>query len=133
MRIEATTKIIYAELSYAINGICFKTQNDLGRLYNEKQYCDKIEQHLKEAGLEYEREKVLPPSFEGENPGRNKLDFLIENKIILEVKAKRILSRTDYYQVQRYLQALNLKLGILVNFKDEAVKPKRILNSSGQE
>lgn len=132
MRIEATTKIIYKELSFEINGICFQTQNELGRLCNEKQYCDKIEYLLKEAKLQYEREKILPIGFIGETPGRNKIDFLIENKIILEVKAKRILSRVDYYQVQRYLQALNLKLGILVNFRDEAIKPKRILNSLGK-
>lgn len=132
MRIEPTTKIIYPELSYIVNGACFKTHNELGRLCNEKQYCDRLEQLLKEAGLKYEREKILSPSFLGESPGRNKIDFLIEGKIILEIKAKRILSRVDYYQSQRYLQALNLKLAILVNFRDEAIKPKRILNSTGK-
>lgn len=126
-------EIVYRDLSYKINGILFAVHNELGQFYNEKQYCDKIEYRLKELNLKYEREKILPPSFEKEFEGRNKLDFLIENKIILEVKTKRFLDNNDYYQVKRYLIVLNKKLGILVNFRRKYITPKRILNSSAKE
>ena len=122
-------KLIYPELSYKINGILFETHNRLGRFCSENQYSDLIEELLKENKLKYEREKILPPLFENEMKGRNRIDFLIEDKIILEIKAKRILGREDYYQVKRYLKSLNKKLGILVNFRDKYLKPKRILNS----
>lgn len=126
---EGFSKIIFPELSYKINGILFKVHNNLGRLCNEKQYADAVEELLKGNDTKYEREKVIPESFSGEQKGRNKVDFIIESKIILEIKAKRLLLREDYYQVRRYLQALNLKLGILVNFRNQYIKPRRILNS----
>lgn len=52
------------------------------------------------------------------------------DKIILEIKAIRVLTRETYYQVRRYLQAFNKKLGLLVNFRDKYLRPKRILNSA---
>ena len=72
-------KIIYPELSFKINGILFKTHNQLGRYCSEGQYSDFVEKLLKESNLRYEREKILPPIFDGEKTGRNKTDFLIEN------------------------------------------------------
>ena len=125
-------KLIYPELSYKITGIFFAVHNELERFRNEKQYGDKIEHYLKEFQISYEREKVLPISFSGEHEGRNKVDFLVNDAIILEIKAKRILTREDYYQMKRYLVALNKKLGILVNFQQRYLAPKRILNSSAQ-
>lgn len=127
------TRLIYPDLSYKVNGVLFSVHNELGRFYNEKQYADCIESYLKKSGLKYEREKILPPSFEEELKGRNKVDFLIEDKIILEIKAKRLLIRSDYFQVKRYLKALNKKLGILVNFHQRYIRPQRVLNSSAKE
>ena len=126
-------KIIYQELSYKINGVLFSLHNELGQFCNEKQYCDSIENHFKKASVKYEREKVLPPFFENESEGRHKVDFLVEDKIILEVKAKKFTLNEDYYQIKRYLVALNKKLGILINFRKRYITPKRILNSSAKE
>lgn len=127
------TKLIYPELSYKINGILFDTHNELGRFCNEKQYCDAIESRLKKFGILYEREKILNPAFAEEMKGRNKVDFLIGDMVVLEIKTKRFLTREDYYQTKRYLSALNKKLGILVNFHRKYIEPKRILNSSAKE
>ncbi len=126
-------KPIYYELSYKTCGILFAVHNELGRYRNEKQYGDAIERYLKLYGIAYKRELVLPKSFEGEFSGRNKVDFLIEDKIILEIKAKRIAGRVDYYQTKRYLVALNKKLALLINFRDKFLRPKRILNSLAEE
>ena len=127
------SKVVYPELSYKITGILFDVHNNLGRFCNEKQYADFLENELKKLKVKYEREKILPKAFESEMKGRNRIDFLINNKIILEIKAKRIIIREDYYQVKRYLVAFNKKLGLLVNFRDKYIRPKRILNSSAQE
>jgi GxxExxY protein len=123
-------KVIFPKLSYKLGGFLFKTHNELGRFCNEKQYGDFMERLLRESNTQYEREKILPASFQGERTGRNKVDFLIEDKIVLELKAKRILSREEYYQTRRYLEALNLKLAVLVNFREKYLKPRRILNSN---
>jgi len=128
-KIQKTEKVLYPELSYDINGVLFTTRKELGIFCNEKQYCDYIETLFKERGIKYEREKILTQYFEGEQKGRNRVDFLIEDTIILEVKAKSMLATEDYYQVQRYLTSLGKELGILVNMRRYTVTPKRILNS----
>jgi len=127
------TRLVYPDLSYRINGVLFATHNELGRFCNEKQYSDYIESYLKKFKIKYERERVLSPSFSEELKGRNKIDFLIEDKIILEVKAKHVLTRDDYYQTRRYLMALNKKLAIIVNFHKKYIIPQRILNSLAKE
>ena len=70
--------------------------------------------------IDFKREFVFKDS-------GNRVDFLIDNKIILETKAERIITREDYYQIQRYPQSLNMKLGLLVNFRNQYIKPVRIV------
>jgi len=125
-------KIFYPDLSYKINGILYKVHNRLGRYCNEKQYSDMIEELLKKEGIKFEKEKILPKMFEGEKEGRNKIDFLIEEKIILEIKAKTIIEKSDYYQIMRYLKILNKKLGFLVNFRNRYLRVKRVINPEGK-
>lgn len=119
--------LLHKELSYKINGVLFRAHNEIGRYCNEKQVCDRIELELKKEGILYVREYVIPVSFEGEKEGRNRVDFLIADEIILELKTKRFLAKEDYFQVKRYLEAAQKELAILVNFRDERIKPKRIL------
>ena len=121
-------KLLFPELSYRICGLLFEVQNSLGRYYNEQQYGDLLASLLKKSNLRYEREKNIPISFEGEKEGRNKIDFCVEDSIILELKAKRMLFKEDYYQLKRYLVAFKMELGLLVNFRDKYLRPKRILN-----
>jgi len=113
-------KLIYPELSYAVTGECFEVHNELGRYCREKQYCDAIEKRLKTAGTRYERE------FKIKTTG-NTVDFLIDKKMILEIKAKPLILKEDYFQVQRYLQASNIRLALLINFRNRYLKPTRIV------
>ena len=113
-------KLIYPELSYVIVGICFEVHNQLGRFAREKQYGNAIEQKLRSAGMPYRREYQI--SHTG-----NTVDFMIDDKIILEVKAKRLVLKEDFYQLQRYLQASAKKLGLIVNFRNRYLKPIRVI------
>lgn len=128
-----TRRVIHKELSYQLTGILYAAHNEVGRFASEKQVCDIIEKFLAGSGISYKREYVVRPAHEGEIIGRHRIDFLIKDSIIVEVKCKRFLTREDYYQIKRYLRQLNLKLGILVNFQEERLHPKRILNSLGKE
>ncbi len=114
-------QIIYPELSYKITGLLFDAHNRLGRFCREKQYCDELEKLLKDNEFQHRRELIDDSS--------NRLDFLVEDKIILEIKAKNIITKEDYYQLSRYLELNNIKLGIIVNFRNRYLKPKRIINS----
>ena len=122
-------KVIHKDLSYFITGLLYKTHNDLGRYKNEKQYADYFEELLKQNNIRYKREIALAKSFPGENSRRNICDFIVEDKIILEFKANKFLSRDDYFQVKRYLSSSKMKLGILVNFRQKYITPKRIINN----
>ncbi|OGK23981.1 hypothetical protein A3D76_04555 [Candidatus Roizmanbacteria bacterium RIFCSPHIGHO2_02_FULL_37_9b] len=126
-------KIFYPELSYRITGVLNKTHNELGRYCSEKQYADSIENNFKKLKIDYEREMIIPIGFEGEFKGRNKVDFLVGGKIIIEIKAKKIITKEDYFQTRRYLSILNKKLAILVNFRSIYLSPKRILNPNSNE
>ncbi len=121
-------KIIYPILSYKLTGLLFEVHNHLGRYRNEKQYADYFEELLKREKIQYKRETPLPPSFRGEKERRNIPDFIIENKIIIDFKAKRLITKDDYYQMRRYLSSYNKKLAIIVNFRCQSLNPKRILN-----
>ena len=122
-------ELIYKDLSYEITGLLFEVHNELGRYCNEKQCGDLFEKKLKDRGIKYEREKIIPPSFNGEKFGRNRVDFIIEDQIIVEFKCKRIIGREVFYQMQRYLIAFNKKLGLIVNFREKYLKPKRVINN----
>ncbi|MBU2542322.1 GxxExxY protein [Patescibacteria group bacterium] len=113
-------ELIYPDLSYRINGILFSVHNEVGQYGREKQYGDLLETKLKENGLNFKREFRIGST-------GNIVDFIIDDKIILELKTKRILEKNDYEQVQRYLQQTKLKLGLLINFRNKYVKPTRIV------
>ena len=92
----------------------------MGRYSREKQYGDLIEKKLIAVHIPYKREYNI------KNTG-NIIDFLIDNKIIIELKSKRFIGRDDYYQIQWYLQILNIKLGMIINFRNRYLKPIRII------
>jgi GxxExxY protein len=108
-------------LSFAIIGILIEIHKELGPYAREKQYCDLFEKILKERGFTYKRELRIADT-------GNILDFEINHKIIVEFKTVAFLTDEHYNQVKRYLHQTGLKLGILVNFRDQRIKPKRILN-----
>ena len=121
------SKIVYPELSYVITGLLFKTHNDLGRFCRERQYADALEALFRDAKLLYEREKVITlPHVES---ATNRVDFAVDGKVLIELKAKSIVLKEDYYQMNRYLEAGKYKLGMIVNFRNRYLKPIRVIRS----
>ncbi len=117
---QVSEKVIYPELSYLILGILFEVKKELGEYAREKQYGDLLENKLREKNISYDREIAIG------NSG-NIVDFLIDNKIVLELKAVRFFTKDNFRQIQNYLQQTQLKLGLLVNFREKYLKPKRII------
>ena len=122
-------EIIEKELSYIITGLLFKIHNDLGRFSREKQYGDAFEKLLTENKIEFERERSLP-LVNIANQMTNKADFVILKRILLDLKAKPVVTKDDYYQMNRYLEASKLNLGIIVNFRNTYLKPIRVIRSN---
>lgn len=122
-------KVIYKDLSYKITGLLFRVHRELGRFRNEKQYADYFEKLLKDEDIKYQREYGFKDSQYGKDKTRCICDFVVEDKIILEFKSANFISKNDYYQAKRYLITLNLKLAIIINFRQYRLSPKRVLNS----
>jgi len=120
LRMTTNKNLIYPKLSYEIVGICFDVHNELGPYAREKQYSDKLEERMKIKNVSYKREYAIS------NSG-NIVDFIIEDKIILELKTSRVLTREYFRQIQNYLQRSKLDLGLLINFSDKYLKPRRIV------
>ena len=121
-------KVIYRELSYEVTGLLFKTHQELGRFRNEKQYADYYEELLKKEKVKYVREYRFEDNQYGKGRIRCIIDFIVEDKIILEFKVKDYITKQDYFQVKRYLVTLNLKLALIINFRQKRLFPKRTLN-----
>ena len=120
--------IIYKEESYQIIGLCIEVHNFLGPGFLEVVYKDALEYEFKKANIPYEREKkyvvhykdtILPHDFSA--------DFVVFDKIILEVKATKGLSDADLAQSLNYLKISNNKLALAMNFGEEKLAYKRIL------
>jgi GxxExxY protein len=99
----------------------------LGRFCREKQYSDKLEQKLIENKINYKREFRINELTD--SPEGNIADFIIEDRIIVDLKAKKFITKEDYYQMMRYLIASKLQLGLIINFRNSFLKPKRVINN----
>lgn len=120
--------LIYPELSYEIMGILFEIYKEMGSGYREKYYQNATALRLKECCYKFQEQVFIPVYYKDNKIGKLFMDFLIEDKIVLELKKDDKFSRKNIEQVYSYLKAKNLKLGIIANFTKEGVKYKRILN-----
>ena len=121
---------IYKEESYNIRGAMMAVHRELGSGFLERVYQDALEYEFRERGIPYEREKLIQVMYKGKPLGEPyRADFVCYGKIIVELKAVKTLEDTHYAQVLNYLKATKMKLGILVNFHDTFVVPKRVVNT----
>ena len=121
-------KLIYPELSYKLMGVLFKVHRDLGNSYQEKYYQRAIAIALKEASIAFEKEFRINLSYSDKKIGHYSLDFVIEDKIALEIKTVPKFTATYQKQVLAYLNSAKLKLGIIANFRTERLTYKRLIN-----
>ena len=123
--------LIYPELSYQIMGAIFKVFNKLGYGYQEKYYQRGIALEFGEQAISHEREKEINLQYLNKSIGKYRLDFIIDNKIILEIKVMpyfNSLNSTQLRQVLGYLTATECKLAILIFITQKGVIYRRIIN-----
>ena len=120
--------LLYPELSYQVVGILFDIFTELEYGYKENQYQKAVEVALKSIKLGYEKELPVKISYKGEFVTTVYLDFLIDSKIVLELKQGNRFNKKDIEQVYNYLKATKLKLGILARFTKSGVKFMRVVN-----
>ena len=120
--------IIHKEESYQIIGICMEVHNNLGVGFSEIVYKDALELELKNANIEYSREKEYTVNYKGIILSHKfYADFVIFDKIILEVKGKNKIADEDIAQCINYLKVSGNNLALLVNFGEPKLNYKRIV------
>ncbi|MFD1163958.1 MULTISPECIES: GxxExxY protein [Hwangdonia] len=112
------------EISYLIRGAIFKVYNELGPGLLESVYEAVLSFELQKQGLDVKSQVPLPVYYDGHKLEVGfRLDLLVNNKVIIEIKSVETLSKVHHKQVLTYLKISELKLGILVNFNvDEITK-----------
>ncbi|TXD49266.1 GxxExxY protein [Polaribacter sp. IC073] len=110
------------EISYIIRGAIFKVYNELGPGLLESVYEAVLLFELRNQGLDVKSQVVLPVYYEGAKLEIGfRLDLLVNDKVIIEIKSVETLSKVHHKQVLTYLKISELKLGILVNFNVEDI------------
>jgi len=125
MQKRKVKNFLYEGLSYKIRGCAFKVYNILGFGHKENVYQKALEVEFRKSGINFEKEKVLPVIYDGKKVGTYKPDFVIENQVIIEIKAVPFMSQNHEIQLTQYLKGTNYSLGFLINFGNQRLDIRR--------
>ncbi len=117
-------------ITYKINGCAMKVHNTLGGGFQEVIYQRCLAIEFERAGLGFERESEHIIFYEGVEVGTRRADFVVENKVIVEIKALISLENVHLAQAKNYVNAYNKPVGLLINFGGKSLEFKKIFNSN---
>jgi GxxExxY protein len=117
------------ELTYKINGCAMKVHSTLGNGFQEVIYQRCLAIELAKAGLEFAREQEQTIFYEGENVGTRRADFIVEGKVIVELKALINLEDVHLAQAKNYVVAYDFPIGLLINFGATSLQFKKVFNT----
>ncbi|NUM31043.1 MAG: GxxExxY protein [Bacteroidetes bacterium] len=116
---DSTSKII---------GCAMRVHSTLGNGFQEVIYQRALEIEMRLEDLEFQREMEMPIYYRDEQIGTRRVDFFVENEIMVELKAIIELEDVHLAQAINYLEAYNMKTGLLINFGSKSLTFKRLIN-----
>ena len=116
------------EITYKIIGCSMKIHNTLGNGFQEVIYQRCLAIELEKAGLSFAREKEQPIFYEEIQVGTRRADFIVEDKVIVELKAVINLENVHLAQAKNYVVAYDFPVGLLINFGATSLQYKKIFN-----
>lgn len=123
----------YEDITKRIIGCAMKVHSILGNGFQEVIYQRALEIEMTLEGLKFEREKEMPVMYKGYNIGTRRVDFFVEEKIMVELKALILLEDVHLAQGKNYLEAYNMEVGLLINFGAKSLEFKRLFNRLNQD
>ncbi len=105
-----------------------RVHSALGRGYREAIYQKALEIEMTDEGLAFERERVIPVFYKGQNIGSRRVDFLVGEMVPVELKALGELEASHFAQTINYLEAFDLEVGLLINFGARSLDFRRVEN-----
>jgi GxxExxY protein len=127
MQKEETAELILKDISFQIIAAAFEVHNILGFGFLENVYQNSLIKELRYRGLKAEEQKEIRVLYKGEEVGSYYADIVVNDEIIIELKALENLSKAHESQLLNYLKATGLKLGFLINFGKNKVEYKRMV------
>ena len=127
--------LLHKDLSYKIQGIAFEIRKDFGLGHKEQIYQKAFEEGLKSEAIPHEREKsikIFSPR-DGKFIGLYRPDFIIDEKIIIEIKTYKFVPRDEMRKIYDYLRNSKYELGYLVNFASPRLYMKRIIFTNNKK
>lgn len=122
------TNIIYKNLSYQIMGAIFEVNKELGPGFLESVYEKALLLELASRGMKVDVEKVFDLTYKGKKVGTHRLDLIIEDKVVVELKTVERFAPHHTAPLLSYLKASGHRLGILVNFSKAKVESRRVVS-----
>lgn len=119
--------LLYPELSFRIVGVCFDVFRQLGPGHKEEQYQRALAVGFDRVGMKYRQQVSGRLEYEGKRVGLYRMDFVVEDKIVVEIKALERFRHDNYRQLKTYLSQSGLNLGLLVRFSDDGATYQRVL------
>ena len=123
----------HEEKTHKIIGCAMKVHTALGNGFQEVIYQRALAIEMEKQGLGFQREMELAIFYEGINIGTRRVDFLIEDSIMVELKALIKLEEVHLAQAMNYCQVYNLPIGLLINFGSKSLEFKRVYNINHPE
>jgi len=118
----------FNDLTYKINGCAMNVHNQLGNGFQEVIYQRCLAIEFRRTGIEFEREKEQKIYYDHFLVGTRRADFVVENKVIVELKALINLEDVHLAQAKNYVVAYNFPIGLLINFGAKSLQFKKIYN-----
>jgi GxxExxY protein len=119
----------YSEITARVIGCAIKVHNELGPGFPEYIYQRALEIEFRNILLQNEREKEHPVYYLNELVGKRRVDFVVEEKIMVELKAVDKLDELSLSRSLNYMKAFNLEVGLLINFGGTKLEFKRLINN----
>ena len=119
------TRYLYWEITEKIIGCAMNVHNSIGSGFQEVIYQRALALEMEKMGLSFVRELEIPIYFDGTEIGSRRVDFFVEEKIMVEIKAISRLENVHLAQAINYLEAYKMEVGLLVNFGASSLQFKR--------
>lgn len=119
----------YSDMTEKILLSAMNVHSILGNGFQEVIYLRALEIEFRSSGIDFGRKVSIPVFYKGELIGERRVDFLIEGKICVELKALIQLENVHLAQGKNYLEAFNIEIGLLINFGAKSLEWKRLYNN----
>ncbi|MBI4810445.1 MAG: GxxExxY protein [Ignavibacteriales bacterium] len=118
----------YSAITEKVIGCAMRVHSTLGNGFQEVIYQRALAIEMQKEGLEFAREQEMPIFYDNQEIGTRRVDFMVEGKVLVELKALTLLEDVHLAQTLNYLEAFYLEVGLLINFGTKKLEFKRLTN-----